>query len=201
MTDESRVRDDWRAVAEALPPLLPVFPPVFPVFPPVLPVAAPAPALFPVMAVVVEDAAAAVVVEPLLPPLLPFPPLLPLEPVDPLVFPLEAAVVPAAAAAVVVVPAAAPLLPFPALLLEPPDALSVDAEPAAVVVIYLVTETVCTTVLIAIVAVLQNVSVSNDCPLAGRAWAEKVEAARVKRARQVDLENMMKIRRKRGRDK
>jgi hypothetical protein len=46
-----------------------------------------------------------------------------------------------------------------------------------------------------IVRTLQNVSVSND-PLAGSAWAEKVERATVKRARKVDLENMMDFRRK-----
>jgi hypothetical protein len=127
-------------------------------------------------AVVVEDeAAAAVVVDPLpLSPLFPEDP--PLPPEDPLLpeeplFPEEelpeeeAAVVEAAAAVVVVSVEPEPLLPFPLLFCEPDpdepefdepefdDEDPVDEDPAAV--IYLVTSTVevCTTVLIATVTV------------------------------------------------
>lgn len=41
---------------------------------------------------------------------------------------------------------------------------------------------------------MQNVSVSKPCwPLAGAAWAEKVDKARTKSERQVDFENMAGI--------
>jgi hypothetical protein len=87
------------------------------------------------------------------------------------------------------------LLPPPLKLLLPPALLDEDAPvdfaPAAVVVTVWVEVT--TTVLRAIVAVLQNVSVSNPWPLAGAAWAEKVVKASTKSERQVDFENMAGI--------
>lgn len=147
----------------------------------------------PVAVVVDVEAAVVVVEEPLSPPfpplLPPFPPLLPpLDPLDPVddVEPDEAAVVVAAAALFALeTEIAAP----PPLLFDEP----VFLELSAVVVRYLVTSTVLvwTTVLTASVTVLQKVSVSKVPFALGRALTENVENARVKRARQVDFENIV----------